>query len=64
MLLFGRAPPPRPLYCPRVSTTPINNSAHSAYSLSKLCDIIFTLQLAEFLKHQGSNIKVHSVILL
>lgn len=36
-------------------------SAHGAYSLSKLCDIIFTLQLHKWLQQQGSNIKVSSL---
>ncbi|WIA23484.1 hypothetical protein OEZ85_000229 [Tetradesmus obliquus] len=36
-------------------------SAHDAYSLSKLCNIIFTLKLAELLQQQGSSVTANTL---
>jgi hypothetical protein len=33
-------------------------SAHDAYSLSKLCNIVFTLKLAELMKQRDSSVTV------
>lgn len=44
--------PPTPVPC--LSFTP--HSAHNAYSLSKLCNQIFTLKLARMLTDAGSPV--------
>uniref|UniRef100_A0A383VGD2 Uncharacterized protein n=1 Tax=Tetradesmus obliquus TaxID=3088 RepID=A0A383VGD2_TETOB len=36
-------------------------SAHDAYSLSKLCNIIFTMKLAELLQQQGSSVTANTL---
>lgn len=36
-------------------------SAHDAYSLSKLCDIILTLKLAQYLKSKGSKVTANTL---
>jgi NAD(P)-dependent dehydrogenase (short-subunit alcohol dehydrogenase family) len=36
-------------------------SAHDAYSLSKLCNIVFTLKLADLLKERGSSVTVSAI---
>ncbi|KAF6261875.1 short-chain dehydrogenase-like protein [Scenedesmus sp. NREL 46B-D3] len=36
-------------------------SAHDAYATSKLCNIVFTLKLADFLKQRGSPVTVNAL---
>jgi NAD(P)-dependent dehydrogenase (short-subunit alcohol dehydrogenase family) len=37
-------------------------SAHDAYSLSKLCNIVFTLKLAKLLQQRGSRVTVSAAL--